>query len=266
VTEATEDYSYEETGRLELIWGKGFLSPGGPAEVTRILGGQSLVDCAVLDIGSGAGGVDIVLVEQHGAATVVGVDVQQDLVDLASERARLADLDDRIRYRLVEPGPLPFECSSFDAVFSKDSIIHVRDKEALYAEAFRVLRPGGRLLVGDWLRADGDELTAQIESFVEAAGHDFSMATLAEIEAILERVGFSGIDIEDRRAWYLEEARAELERIRGSMWSQFVDNWGVEAAYAETEFWEVLVSCLATGALSPGQLRAQKPHDELVTS
>ena len=252
-------YSDEETGRLELIWGDGFLSPGGSAEVGRILGGHSISGSSVLDIGSGAGGVDIALVRDHSAAHVLGVDVQQDLVDLATERARAAGLADSISYQTIEPGSLPFADASFDVVFSKDAIIHVRDKEALYREAFRVLVPGGRLLVSDWLRGHGAALTPQVEAFVVAAEHGFTMVSREDIEAIVELIGFDGVESDDRRAWYLGEATEELERLHGEMRPEFVDRWGEEATQAEIEFWEVLVESLTSGALSPAHVRARKP-------
>ena len=252
-------YSDEARGRLELIWGDGFLSPGGSAEVGRILGGHSISGLSVLDIGSGAGGVDIALVREHGAAHVLGADVQQDLVDLATERAHAAGLADRISYEAIEPGPLPFGDGSFDVVFSKDAILHVRDKEALYREAFRVLVPGGRLLVSDWLRGRGDELTPHVEAFVVAAGHGFTMVSREDIVAIVDRIGFDAVESDDRRAWCLGEATAELARLRGDMGREFVERWGEEAALAEIEFWEVLVASLTSGALSPAHVRAQKP-------
>ena len=266
VDEGDPGYSEEETERLELIWGEGFLSPGGREEVARILGGYDIAGCDVLDIGSGAGGADIAFVRDHGAGTVVGVDVQQGFVDLAAERAVTAGLGDRITYRVIDPGPLPFDDASFDLVFSKDAIIHVHEKDALYAEAFRVLRPGGRLLVGDWLRGDGDAVTPQVDSFVEAAGHGFAMVSLRDVEAIIDRAGFDDIELQDRRSWYLGEATAELERLRGEMRPEFVERWGEDAAQAEIDFWEVLVASLSTGALSPGHVRARKPVSSVGTS
>ena len=149
-----EDPGYPEDTRekLELVWGEGFLSPGGPSEVSRILGTNSVSDCKVLDIGSGAGGVDVCLVRDHHAASVVGIDVDPGLIEIAITRAQQLNLGNQISYQLVEPGPLPFNNESFDIVFSKDAIIHVPDKQSIYSQAHRVMRPGGMLLVSDWLR------------------------------------------------------------------------------------------------------------------
>ena len=49
------------------------------------------------------------------------------------------------------PGPLPFADASFDIVFSKDALLHVPDKDALFAEIFRVLKPGGVFAASDWM-------------------------------------------------------------------------------------------------------------------
>jgi SAM-dependent methyltransferase len=252
-------YGEGEAARLEMIWGEGFLSPGGVVEVGRILGGRGIEGCDVLDVGSGAGGADVVLVQGHGAGTVTGIDVEALLVARAAERARRLELDGRIAYRLVEPGPIPLPDGSFDVVFSKDSIIHIRDKEQIFSEAFRVLRPGGLLLVSDWLRGDGDVLTPQVAAFITAAGHDFAMVSLRETREIVERVGFTDVEVEDRHAWYLEEATAELERLRGSLGVEFVRAWGEEATADEIGFWEVLVTSLRAGALRPGHVRATRP-------
>ena len=246
------DYNDDETERLETIWGEGFLSPGGPAEVSRVLGNHNIEGCDILDIGSGTGGVDIVLVREHGAGTVVGIDVEKKLVDLANYYLTRHALENRITYKLVDPGPLPFRDETFDAVFSKDSIIHVQDKRGLYSEAFRVIRPGGRLFVSDWLRGEGDEFDNMVERFAEASGHEFTLVSLREIENVLRKVGFVDIDLTDRQDWYLNEATAELDKMRGSLQTQL---------HEEIEFWEIMVGALNEGAIMPGHIRAMKPSD-----
>ncbi len=259
--EVREDPGYPEdsAGRLELIWGDGFLSPGGPAEVSRVLGGKDITGCNVLDIGSGIGGVDVALVRDHGAKTVIGIDVEKRLVDLAIDRARKLHLNGRIKYQVVVPGPLPFKDGSFDVVFSKDAIIHVRKKYGIYSEALRVLRPGGRLLVSDWLRGEGDSVTPLVQDFIAASGHDFTLVTLQDIGKIVEKLGFVDIELEDRQAWYLKEATGELEKLRGPLKRQFLERWGEKPTEDEIAFWEVLVAALREGAVRPGHIRATKP-------
>ena len=256
--EVPEEYSDQEVRALESIWGDGFLSPGGVAEVARIVGAHDITGRTVLDIGCGVGGAAIALVRDHGARSVVGMDVKDNLIVKAVERAASAGRGDRVTFRVVEPGPLPFADAAFDVVFSKEAILQVADKGALYAEIFRVMRPGGHLLVGDWLRGAGDRLTPGVNAFVEASGGTFAMATLEEIVGVIARTGFTTIETEDRRPWYLGEATMELQRLDGARGAAFAAQVGDRAAAAYVEFWEVLVASLASGALSPAHVRARK--------
>ncbi|HKF64428.1 MAG TPA: hypothetical protein VKB42_23860, partial [Dongiaceae bacterium] len=67
--QATDSPEYGDAmvAALELIWGEGFLSPGGPAEVEAALGGRDIGRARVLDIGCGIGGIDLLLAERFGA-------------------------------------------------------------------------------------------------------------------------------------------------------------------------------------------------------
>ena len=85
-----DDLQYDSAfaGGLQWMWGEGWLSPGGPAEVAVMLRDVSLDGAQVLDVGSGLGGADVELVQRHGAASVVGIDVEAPLVEQARARAR----------------------------------------------------------------------------------------------------------------------------------------------------------------------------------
>ena len=126
---------------LQIVWGDGFLSPGGAAEVARLLEGSDITGCSVLDIGCGLGAIDELLVAVYGAATVVGIDVDPSLLETMRARIARARLTDRIRGMQVAAGPLPFADGEFDVVFSKDSLVQIPDKPAIFAEVLRVLRP-----------------------------------------------------------------------------------------------------------------------------
>ena len=115
-----DDHSYtnELIGMLEIVWGEGWLSPGGPQEVDRVVEGLDLRDKHVLDIGCAVGGIDFHLVEKHHAGHVTGVDVEGPVLAIAERRAEERGLSGRIDFKKVEPGPLPFPDASFDSVFS----------------------------------------------------------------------------------------------------------------------------------------------------
>jgi SAM-dependent methyltransferase len=75
---------------------------------------------------------------------IMGVKIGQDseIGEQMDARIARAQLADRIKSLCVAPGPLPFESESFDVLFSKDAIVHIPDKAALYTDIHRVLRPG----------------------------------------------------------------------------------------------------------------------------
>ncbi|MEQ9261282.1 MAG: methyltransferase domain-containing protein, partial [Roseovarius sp.] len=160
-----EHYGNEVIAFLGALWGEGYLSPGGPEEVGRIVEGLDLAGKSVLDIGSGAGGVAMTLARDHGAGHVTGIDVEGDVCAAATRLVAEAGLADRIDIRQVEPGPLPFPDASFDIVFSKDSIVHIADKEALSAEAFRVLKPGGWFAASDWMISHDGEPSPEMAHY-----------------------------------------------------------------------------------------------------
>ena len=151
------EYTDEFITKLQIAFGKGFLSPGGMEEVARIVEGIDLNGKKVLDIGVGIGGPACLLVTSHGAGKVTGIDVEEPVLKEAQATVSSQNLQNQIDLQLVEPGPLPFDDATFDIVFSKDSIIHISDKRALFGEVYRVLKPGGVLLLSVPLLLDRRE-------------------------------------------------------------------------------------------------------------
>ena len=108
-------YADEFIDRLHLVWGPGFLSPGGPQEVMEITSGLDLKNALVLDIGCGTGGPAIVLARDLGAR-VICIDVEPQLLERARKLADEAGVAEQIEYRLVTPGPLPFDGGAWPPV------------------------------------------------------------------------------------------------------------------------------------------------------
>ena len=253
-------YEYPDTviAALETIWGEGFLSPGGADEVARLLDGVSLEGCDVLDVGCGIGGIDVLLVEVHGAKSVLGIDVEQPVLDRATAHAAAAGLGGRVSYRLVAPGPFSLDDAAFDVVFSKDAMVHIADKPALYAEVMRVLRPGGTFVASDWLKDAGDPSPA-VAAWLDTIGLTFHMETPEGSANALAGVGFVDVRMRDRTEWYRELARAEVARMRDELRPRFVEVWGEEDAERWFENKRHKVRVLERGEMHPTHLWARKP-------
>ena len=254
----TDHYPDHMIGMLEAIWGEGFLSPGGTAEVGRVVGAEDIRGASVLDIGCGAGGVDIALVEGLGAGYVSGIDVEDAVLDHARALIATRSLTQRIGLMKVVPGPLPFPPETFDVVFSKDAIVHIADKRALMAEIFRVLKPDGRFVASDWLIAS-DMPSPAMEAYIAAEGLGFQMATAAEYRAAMEAAGLVDITIRSRNEWYRREARDELARLKGPLGRKAEDLVGKAFVDQNIAIWERLIPVLDTGEHCPTHLSARKP-------
>jgi len=215
---------------LQIIWGEGFLSPGGAEEIARLLEGSDISGCQVLDIGCGLGAVDELLVTQYRAQSVVGIDIDRSLLAAMQQRIERAGLTDRIRGQRVDAGPLPFPAARFDVVFSKDAMVQIPDKRAIFAEVLRVLRPGGRFIASDWLRGGSGAYSQEMMEFLRLEGIAYNMVTLEESAAALRAAAFVEVEIRDRHAWYLELAQRELEAMEGSLKPLIVDRIGAQSA------------------------------------
>ncbi len=254
------EYDQEMLTLLQIIWGDGFLSPGGPEEVARLLEGSDIRDCHVLDVGCGLGAIDELLVAKYGARTVIGIDIDPGLVAGMQKRVERAGLAARIKGMRVDGGPMPFAAASFDVVFSKDSMVQIPDKAAIFSEVLRVLRPGGRFIASDWLRGGAADYSQEMMEFFRLEGIAYNMASLEESASALRDSGFIEVKIIDRHSWYLTLAQRELEAMEGTLKALIVSQIGAQRAQHFIDNWRQLVVVLERGELRPGHLKASKPR------
>jgi SAM-dependent methyltransferase len=244
---------------LGVLWGEGYLSPGGPEEVDRVIAGIDLQGKRVLDFGCGAGGITLHLAKTYGPAEIVGYDVEQPVIDRARAAAAAAGLSAVARFVSSPPGRLPFEDEKFDVVFSKDAMIHVPDKETLFSELFRVLKPGGVFAASDWLIAHDGEPSPEMQEYIAAEGLSFGMASSRRYLRAMAAAGFVDGAVESRNAWYRDVARDELARLKGPLYAAAVAAVGEAHVEKNIRTWTAMQKVLDSGEHCPTHLRGSKP-------
>ena len=204
--EQEEEIEYTDSlvGVSELVWGDGFISPGGKDEIALFLEGVDIAGKQILDAGCGAGACDVILVRDHGAAHVHGIDIEQPLLDRCLARARQQGLAERLSYQKVRPGPFPLADESYDVVFSKDALIHIEDKQALFMEVFRVLKPGGLFVASDWMSGTENAPGPELQAWLDIIGLSLGVNTPRVYVEALQRAGFADITTRDRNQFVAE--------------------------------------------------------------
>lgn len=242
---------------LELVWGEGYMSPGGPDHVHRMVAGFDLDGARVLDLGCGIGGPALCLARDFGAR-VTGIDIEPPLIKRARANAEAAALSDRIEFRIVEPGELGVAPGSVDVVFSSGAFTQINDKEAMFARCLEALRPGGRISVRDPLKAPGP-YSENMLYWIDMEGLTYAMRTLEEYREVLEGAGFAEVSVEDESDWYARKVRTDYERLRGPLYDRMVELIGRDEADHFVENWRAMLVVCESGELRQGYVRGTKP-------
>ena len=258
-----EEIHYDSTHItfLEKLWGDGYMSPGGKEEISRLLKGLDLAEQTILDIGCGAGGITVSLVKDHGAKKVVGVDVEEDVVNAATKRVLKNGLNNNIDILLIDKSNLPFEDNYFDIVFSKDSFVHIPDKEKIFTQVFKLLKPGGFFVFSDWLISHDQKPSKEMEYYLKLEDLGFGMGSPLLYLSALKKSGFVSIKKNNRNKWYKEEARKELQILSGPTRKSYEEITSHSFIENQIKTWKAMITVLDTGEHCPHHFRAQKPEN-----
>lgn len=249
-------------------WHTGFYpeqGPIGPADQLRM---ELLVarsagiapGSRVLDVGCGVGGTACHLARAFGAY-VSGLTPNATQRELAQARAGELGLRERTRFDTGWAHALPYESGSFDAVLFFESACHFPDRAAFFAEALRVLRPGGCLAGEDWLAGEGGEPVLRWTwcARVEQAWAIPALGTVGQYAALMRAAGFEvelACDMREEmpllrgfladrpaRAAVAQEARETADPVRRQIMEALV----------------VLGKAAQLGAFTVGRFVARKP-------
>ena len=171
------------------------LGCGNPLAHAAVQAGE-----VVLDLGSGAGMDAFLAAREVGpSGRVIGVDMTPDMIERARENARGAGVAN-VEFRLGEIERLPVADASVDIVISNCVINLSTDKPAVFAEAFRVLKPGGRMVVSDLVLKQplSDDVRHSVEAYVGCVA---GASLQTEYLALIREAGFGDVRVLEERSY-----------------------------------------------------------------
>lgn len=165
----------------------------------------------VLDIGCGIGGAAR-YIAANSACTVTGVDLTPEYVLIARRLTEMTGLGHKVGFELASALDMPFEDGCFDAAISLHAAMNIHDRDALYAEIARVMKPGGVFSLFDVMKKGDGPIRFPVPW---AASEQTSfLRTAQETVAVLEGAGFEVHEVTDRTDFALAFFRETLAAAR----------------------------------------------------
>ncbi|RZC61267.1 hypothetical protein C5167_023025 [Papaver somniferum] len=214
-----DNVQYKCTGilRYERVFGEGYVSTGGFettkefVEKLELKPGQK-----VLDVGCGIGGGDFYMAEDFGAE-VVGIDLSVNMVSFALERAIGRKCS--VEFEIADCTKKTYPDETFDVIYSRNTILHIQDKPALFRNFFKWLKPGGKVLISDYCKsagppsADFGSILSREDMTCMMWKHMSLLFTLACLPQMLTDAGFVDVIAEDRTEQFMKVLQRELDAV-----------------------------------------------------
>ncbi|CAK7349592.1 unnamed protein product [Dovyalis caffra] len=205
-----DNVQYKSNGilRYERVFGQGYVSTGGIETTKEFVGKLDLKPGQkVLDVGCGIGGGDFYMAENFDVE-VVGIDLSINMISFALERA--IGLKCSVEFEVADCTTKTYPDNTFDVIYSRDTILHIQDKPALFRSFFKWLKPGGKVLISDYCRSAGTPSPEFLE-YIKQRGYD-----LHDVKAYGQMLGDAGFDeviAEDRTDQFNQVLQRELNVI-----------------------------------------------------
>merc|ERR1712048_1154040 len=133
--------------RYEKIFGRGYISTGGVTTTKEIVGKMNLKSGEkVLSVGCGIGGGERYMHTEFGCI-VHGIDLSHNMLNVARLRTQEDGITEGVTFEHANVLVKDFPEESFYVIYSRDCIIHIREKHELFSRFYKWLKPGGRIMI-----------------------------------------------------------------------------------------------------------------------
>ncbi|KAM4585860.1 phosphoethanolamine methyltransferase isoform 1-T1 [Fundulus diaphanus] len=227
-----QQYTRRGILRYEKMFGAGYVSTGGPSTTKEFVDLLNLkTGQKVLDVGCGIGGGDFYMAKMFGVE-VLGLDLSDNMIDIAVERARTEKLPS-VQFEVADATKRTFPEGSFDVIYSRDTILHIDDKLALFKRFHSWLKPGGQLLISDYCCGE-KPWTPVFEAYVKQRG--YILYTPSEYGKFIQEAGFCSVRVEDRTAQFIQVIQTELQKAE-AIKEEFIQEFSEEDYFAIVNGW-----------------------------
>nr|CAG4635555.1 EOG090X08T4 [Artemia franciscana] len=165
----------------------------------------------VLDVGCGIGGSAFHMAGTYGVE-VHGVDLSTNMITLALENQAKQPLEvkTKVSFEICDITKHSFPEGSFDVVYSRDTILHIGDKETLFSHFYKWLKPGGRVLISDYCRGE-QEHSEDFTRYVSQRG--YHLLTVQQYGEVLSTVGFKEVEAIDKTSFFIDILKKEVKNF-----------------------------------------------------
>jgi len=200
-------YTRQNILRYERIFGLTYVSTGGKTTTREFCNKLDLTDGeSVLDVGCGIGGSAFYMAKTYNVH-VHAVDLSSNMISIALEKQLKELTTNKVYFEISDITKQNYPAESFDVIYSRDTILHIENKEILFSNFMKWLKPGGRLLVSDYCQGSRDN-SREFRDYV--TNRRYFLSTIEEYGQLLNTVGFSNVRCEDHTSQFVNILREEL--------------------------------------------------------
>jgi len=239
----SQQYAISSVLRYERIFGKHFVSTGG-IETTKNF--STLLNLKpgqfVLDVGCGIGGSAFHMASEYGV-NVHGIDLSKNMIELANKKLKEEQSNfnnAKVTFEICDALIKDFKPNSFDVIYSRDAILHIYDKPALFKRFYKWLKPGGILFISDYCCGD-EPHSKDFITYVEQ--RQYHLLTPTQYGDTIRQAGFEKVIARDRTKDFISILNTELKNF-DKVKKDFIKDFSEEDYHHIVEGWEAkLIRC-----------------------